>query len=128
MPTYKTRQRDAILAYLAKNPGSTHTAREIIDNVPVGEATVFRTLKHLTEEGVLKRFSDGGTGSVYQYDGCHGDHLHLKCSGCGALFHLDCHFVEEIARHFSAEHGFSLDCSQTVLYGLCADCRGRDRV
>ena len=119
---YKTKQRHAILDYFAASPENTHTAREIIDALSVSEATVFRTLTHLTDEGLLKRFT-GPHGSTYQYSGCGGHHMHLKCKTCGVLVHLECSFAEEIMRHFATEHHFALDKEDTVFYGLCENCR-----
>ena len=123
---YKTKQRNAILAYFEKDPGTVYTAREIIDALSVSEATVFRTLTLLTDEGLLKRFT-GPHGSTYQYSGCGGHHMHLKCKTCGTLVHLECSFAEEIMRHFDTEHHFVLDKEETVFYGLCESCREGER-
>lgn len=119
---YQTRQRHAILAYLAASPHTSHTARELIDNLHISEPTVFRTLTYLTEEGLLKRFT-GPHGATYQYSGCGGHHMHLKCKTCGALTHLECSFAEEILQHFATEHHFLLDEEDTVFYGLCEQCK-----
>jgi len=119
--TYKTKQRDAILQFFSASPHISYTAREVIEALSVGEATVFRNLTMLTKEGLLKRFSDKN-GAVYQFSGCDGHHMHLKCKLCGTLVHLDCLFAEEISHHFAKEHGFLLDQEQTVLYGLCENC------
>jgi len=123
--TYKTKQRDAILAFFDAHPGGCFTAKDICRALPVGEATVFRTLALLTEEGAIRKFADEGRGAVYRLSGCRENHIHLKCKTCGRLIHLDCGFMEEITRHFSAEHGFSLDCGTTILYGLCDGCGGK---
>lgn len=119
---YQTKQRHAILAYLAASPHTSHTARELIDSLHISEPTVFRTLTYLTEEGLLKRFT-GPHGAVYQYIGCGGHHMHLKCKACGSLVHLECSFAEEILRHFSEEHHFMLDEEDTIFYGFCDNCR-----
>jgi hypothetical protein len=29
----------------------------------------------------------------------------------------------EFARHLLIEHGFSVNCGQSILYGICSDCR-----
>ena len=123
---YHTKQRHAILDYFAASPDTGHTAREVIDALAISEATVFRTLTHLTEEGLLRRFSDS-RGSTYQYSGCGGQHMHLKCKTCGTLVHLECSFAEEIMRHFATEHRFALDKEDTVFYGLCEQCAGREQ-
>ena len=50
------------------------------------------------------------------------EHLHLKCVQCGRIYHLDCHFMDEVRAHLMAEHGFTLQCEGSVLYGLCRHC------
>ncbi len=124
---YKTKQRDAILQYFSDKPHTSHTARDVIDACGISEATVFRSLTHLTDEGLLKRFTTPH-GSTYQYSGCGGHHMHLKCKSCGTLVHLECSFAEEIMRHFAAEHHFALDKEETVFYGFCEECRKGDNV
>ncbi len=124
---YKTKQRDAVLQYFTHTPDACHTARDVIDALSISEATVFRTLTHLTDEGLLKRFTTPH-GSTYQYSGCGGRHMHLKCKTCGVLVHLECSFAEEIMHHFAAEHHFMLDKEETVFYGFCEACRKGETV
>ena len=125
--TYRTRQRDGILRFFTEHPDRCFTARDLVGQVDAGEATIFRTLAALTEEGKLKKFTGGsGESAYYQFNNAGCDlHLHLKCRGCGKLFHMDCAFMQEILAHFRNEHGFSVDCGQTVIYGLCGDCTGQ---
>lgn len=132
MGKYKTRQRDEILNYFRDNSGKCLSARDVCGGVSCGEATVFRTLASLTEEGLLKRFNgDSGRGecAFYQLSSCEEEHIHLKCSKCGTLIHMDCGFVRNIEEHFRKEHGFVLDCRKTVIYGLCSKCaeNGEDK-
>ncbi|MEG2174399.1 MAG: Fur family transcriptional regulator, partial [Oscillospiraceae bacterium] len=91
----------------------------------VGRATVYRCLDRLVEQGALRRFAAGeGASACYQFvpdDGCI-DHHHLKCTGCNALLHVECGLLDSLAAHLLSDHGFVLDTTKTVLYGLCADC------
>ena len=125
---YKTKQRDAVLRFFMDHADSCFTVKDVYAHVDAGEATVFRAITSLTEAGLLRKFTVGsgrGECASYQYDNCHGksEHIHLKCEGCGELIHMDCAFMETILSHFSEEHGFSVDCGRTVVYGLCAACR-----
>ena len=52
--------------------------------------------------------------------------LHLKCVRCGRIYHLDCHFMDEVRAHLMAEHGFTLQCEGSVLYGLCRSCAANE--
>ena len=54
------------------------------------------------------------------------EHLHLKCTRCGRLFHLDCDFMDELRQHLLEEHGFLLQCSGDLLHGLCQECAAKE--
>ena len=53
--TYKTRQRDEILRFFTEHKDCCFSARDLIGQVDAGEATVFRALATLTNEGKLKK-------------------------------------------------------------------------
>jgi DNA-binding transcriptional regulator YhcF (GntR family) len=77
------------------------------------------------EQRIMKYVADKGEKAVFQYvdEGRHcREHLHLKCVQCGRIYHLDCHFMDEVRAHLMAEHGFTLQCEGSVLYGLCRRC------
>lgn len=123
---YKTKQRDEILSFFTEHGDSCFTARDVCQKVSCGEATVFRTIASLTEEGKLKRFvsGDGRSTAYYQLNSCEHDcgHIHLKCNKCGQLIHMDCGFIKELLSHFTTEHNFTVDSGKTVIYGLCEGC------
>ncbi len=129
---YKTKQRDEILRFFMDNEDECFSAKDIIGKVEAGEATVFRTLASLAEEGKIKRFTGGsghGDCAYYQFNSSEAcaSHIHLKCQNCGKLIHMDCTFMEEIVSHFRREHAFVVDCGKTVIYGLCGDCAGLEQ-
>ena len=77
----------------------------------------------------VKYVADKGEKAVFQYvdEGRHcREHLHLKCVQCGRIYHLDCHFMDEVRAHLMAEHGFTLQCEGSVLYGLCRHCAQKE--
>ena len=41
---------------------------------------------------------------------------------CGRLFHTECAYLNTLSEHIKNEHGFLVDGSKTVLYGLCKTC------
>ncbi len=122
---YRTKQRDSILAYFASHPDVCLSAKDIIESpeIEVGEATVFRCLAHLTEEGLIKKYASDD-GALYQYthtEACN-HHFHLKCLHCGKILHLHCDLMHSLSAHIESDHGFSVDVSRTVIYGYCKDC------
>ena len=130
---YNTKQRDEIVEFFSRHRGKCFSAKDIIRSgeIKSGEATVYRTLSKLAENGVLKRFIDGASGACYQLvesSDCD-KHFHLKCEKCGKLIHVDCGFMAEIKQHIEASHDFYVDLGKTVFYGLCGDCsKGVDNV
>lgn len=128
---YQTEGRQRLLQFLAKNPDRQFTAEEICRAVNGGEqgkSSVYRQLSGLCREDAVRCFRSAQLGrSVYQYVGgeccdCR-NHFHAKCMQCGRMEHLACGDSSEFARHLLTEHGFDIDCGQSMLYGLCADCR-----
>ena len=129
---YHTRQRDAVLSYIASLGGTHVTATQIAEHfaaleTPIGRTTIYRQLDKLTASGEIRRFiTDGISGACYQLAdrAAHCEtHLHLKCDDCGKLEHLDCDALEEMHHHVQAEHAFLVNSIKTVLYGKCASCQ-----
>lgn len=107
---------DMILDYLAEN------------GTPVGKATVYRYLDLLEKQEMVRKYqTDDRRKACYQYaedmSACR-CHYHLKCLNCGKLFHITCNELDHVAEHMLKEHGFLVDESRTVYYGVCAKCRG----
>ena len=128
---YNTQGRSRILDYLIAQSGRTVDVNEIKramahDGNDVNITTIYRYLDKLTADGsVMKYVAENGTRAVYQYVGqkrhCD-EHLHMQCTKCGCIIHLDCHFMDEIADHVLKEHGFHIQCRNSISYGLCEKC------
>ena len=131
---YQTRQKQIIYAFFAENPHFQFSAKEVASQLKqtaqIGESTVYRLIKKLTEDGEIRRFhGKNGKAVVYQFAGksAHCDaHFHLKCSDCGQLFHLDCGLVKDFEAHMDSHHGFFIDHTKTVIYGTCAHCHKKE--
>ena len=124
-PGYKTKQRDAVLAYFEARPCEYITAKELIRATGVGEATIYRTLSKFVKEGVLKKIvKHDSDGTCYQYQPHAHEHscFQLKCVGCGRSIRLECGFAQDMQQHIQAEHAFFVDCDKTVIYGRCGRC------
>ncbi|MBR4427301.1 MAG: transcriptional repressor [Spirochaetales bacterium] len=128
---YTTQSRSRILEFLKSQSTRTVDVSDIrralaTDGNEVNITTIYRYLDKLTSDGtVMKYVAENGTRAVYQYVGerrhCE-DHLHLQCTKCGCIIHLDCRFMDEIAEHVLREHGFSIQCRNSIIYGLCEKC------
>lgn len=129
-----TRQKRLILACLQEQRDQHISADEIIEllkasGLAVGKATVYRVLKQLEEEGVVKRYQIAeGVGACYQYVGRHSvcnEHYHLLCSGCGAVTHVDSDLIRRFTGEMLQQHQFQIDERKTVFYGVCSRCANR---
>ena len=89
----------------------------------VGYATVYRTLKMLTESGVVQehKFGDGHT--RYELADANSHHDHLICLECGRVDEFVDDVIEKRQKAVAESNGYALAQHQLALYGYCADCR-----
>ena len=134
--TYNKHLRQSLLDYLVLHPDRQFTANELCQALTGsserGKSSVYRHISALCNDGVLQKFrNDTADRNVYQYVGercdC-GSHFHEKCLRCGSLRHIDCADSTAFAQHLLLEHGFSVNCGQSILYGICAACREKGEV
>ena len=131
--SYKTKQKEILVNYLASKKGTHFTAGEICDYMKsqgetIGQSTVYRRLESLVDEGILNKYTvDGTSPACFEYVGeeSHGEEVcyHCKCEKCGKLIHLHCEEMKEIQEHLLKGHQFMMDPKRTVFYGLCEQCR-----
>lgn len=129
---YNTIARTKIKEYLSENSDKGVTVQDINDfllsqGLGVNITTIYRYLDKLTKEGqLMKHPSKDGSQGVYQLTNtsghCH-EHLHLQCTKCGTIMHLDCDNMGEFSRHIREEHGFVISCRNSIIYGLCQECQ-----
>jgi len=130
--SYRTKNKDFIMNYLEQHGDHRISAQDLYDamikqNLSVNMATIYRHLERLSEDGsVLRIKSNADDRNYYQYVGSHvncEDHLHMQCSECGRMFHLECRFMDDISDHLLTHHGFQINCQKSLLVGLCAQCQ-----
>lgn len=129
--TYQTQQRKILLNFLVSASDRQFTIEEIIEGLNkdgrnIAQSSVYRLMKKLVEEGVVRRHSKGDSRQyVYQIiesKECH-THLHLQCTECGKLVHLSHEATKEARQWMKGATGFDLDQEKTYLYGKCVDCK-----
>lgn len=139
MAEYETRQRRALLDFLNAHPDGAFSVEELHTELcasapdePVpGKSTLYRLMGKLVSEGLVKRFpGEHGRQFSYQIVACEAcgacdAHLHLKCTACGCLYHMDHAVSERIMSEVLMRSDFSLDERETVLFGVCSECRQR---
>lgn len=125
---YNTEARSNILEFLRTNRDKSFSAEEIFSEIAhtgVGKSTVFRQLSKLSASSEIKRITSEGSRFVsYQYvDRRHcASHLHLKCTGCGRLFHLDDAVSMLLVEKIKNANSFSVDTG-AFIPGECESCK-----
>lgn len=132
---YRSKNRDALISYLRDREGDHVTVNEIHDHFrqsgsSMGVATIYRQLEQLVADGQMRKYLvDSSSAACFEYIGAQEGHarfVHCKCEKCGRILHIDRSEIEEMARLLEERSGFRMDNVQTVLYGVCGDCRVLD--
>lgn len=91
-------------------------------NPRIGYATVYRTMKLLTDCGLAaeRHFRDGE--ARYESADDH-HHDHLICETCGMIVEFEEDRIEALQAEIAQRMGFELSGHKMELYGRCADCR-----
>ena len=128
MKTYNTHQRKALLDFLQSNSEKAFTIEEIVRNMSeneISQSTAYRLMTKLVEDGLVHRSVKGNSRSfVYQFinnEKCEG-HLHIKCTDCGKVYHLDHGISDHMQKDIKTTTGFEID-THTVLLGKCNTCK-----
>jgi Fur family ferric uptake transcriptional regulator len=96
-------------------------------NSNIGYATVYRTLKLLTECGLAapRQFGDGQTRYEVSDDIAH-HHDHLICAQCGLILEFENEEIEKLQDEMAARlGGFKVVRHKLELYGLCPKAMGQ---
>jgi Fur family ferric uptake transcriptional regulator len=128
----RTSQRDLILEVFLQTErhlSSEDLYRLVQKKDPtIGQTTVYRTLKLLSEAGLARevRFGDGRTHYEHQYK--HQHHDHMICSQCGKIIEFFSAELEAIQDAMAAKHKFEVTQHLLRIIGLCAECRRANRL
>lgn len=119
-----TPQRRAIIQVLLESNGTHPTAERIFTRVQssmpdMSPATVYNTLRELTEIGVLLEL-DLGLGERL-YDLNTADHAHLVCLGCGRVEDVE-HDHELPVISLEQARGFQVVDRDLIFRGYCPTC------
>ena len=124
-----TKQRKALLNYLSLHADERLSAKQLEDALKsegISISAVYRNLSELEREGKVRRVNNSGSREVfYQYtdsDHCK-DCLHLSCEKCGKTYHMNSAVAQTLIENLAQSDEFTIDKANTVLYGVCGDCR-----
>ncbi len=124
-----TDQRKLIVETFFQSPNHV-SIEELLSQVraqdpKVGYATVYRTLKLLTECGVAfeRKFGDGLTRYELADESSH--HDHLICVDCGKIIEFEEPQIEELQEKIAKRYGFTVKSHKHEMYGTCSDCQAK---
>lgn len=84
----------------------------------LNQATVYRNLKLLLDQGWLNQINHPTLGVLYECSG-KAHHHHFHCHGCNRVFELPgCSLNQETA----APAGFIVEAHEIFLFGICPSC------
>ncbi len=123
----RSEQRQLIMEVFLKTEKHL-TAEELYDmvkkkNPSIGYATIYRTMKLLTEAELCRELlvDDGVTRYEHLYD--HKHHDHLICTECKTFIEIESPEIEALQEKIAKKNGFLLTKHRLDLYGLCRNCR-----
>ena len=118
-----TKQKQLILETLKKNKNHP-TILELYDEIKniddsVGQATVYRNVNKLVEEGKVKKII---TDSGCHYDSDCNIHYHLECDKCGKIIEVFDEKYFSMIRRLEAEYSIKIEDSNVLFKGICDKC------
>ncbi|MBQ7627979.1 MAG: transcriptional repressor [Clostridiales bacterium] len=128
---YSTKSSQAIMDYISGEKEGSFSAKDVHDyletrGITANLSTIYRNLDKLVDKNILVKFrsskSDSGLYRVVDTThSCH-RHLHLQCRKCGKIYHLSGEFMNTIDSYIKSGYNFTLDCQNSLLTGICAEC------
>ncbi|MFU8773455.1 MAG: Fur family transcriptional regulator [Anaerolineales bacterium] len=96
-----------------------HQARKITPGMT--EATVYRTLSFLSEQGLALEAHVGSGQLVYEI--AERDHHHLICRKCGKSPEIEHAMLQALYQELQKKTGFLIDSTHMTFFGLCSKCQ-----
>jgi Fur family ferric uptake transcriptional regulator len=90
----------------------------------IGQATVYRTLKLLTESGMAREVDFGDGVLRYEHEFGHSHHDHLICLRCKKSIEVLDPAIEALQERLAERHGFLIKGHRMDMFGICRECAG----
>lgn len=117
-----TPERAAILDAVLQTEG-LFEAEQLADDLkrggnPTSRATVYRTLTHLTDAGIVKQVFLGQRSAHYEVIAGRETNDYIVCVETGQVVAVPGELLKSLREKLAAEHGFTALSHQFVIYGL----------
>lgn len=89
----------------------------------VSRATVYRTLNHLCQAGLVRKVMRRDGRSFYEAEYGHSHHDHMLCVECGRVIEFCDNYIERLQERICRRHDFEPRDHVMAIRGLCKACR-----
>ena len=126
-----TAERRAVLEHAFRHFG--HFAVDSLvrslrrDGSRISRATVYRTVRHLVEAGLLRRYDLGTGPAIYEPAFGRTHHEHLVCIYCGAMEEFVQPRIERLQDEVCRRHRFRALSHTLQIHGICRSCQPEGR-
>jgi Fur family ferric uptake transcriptional regulator len=117
-----TAQRVAVLEVL--HDGGHLSPAQVYKRVGrtgMNEATVYRTLEFLADNGII--FSTHNAGGHLTYELSSHNHHHLVCRSCGAQVDVEPDLIQKAITQLERQTGYQVNAGHITFFGLCPACQ-----
>jgi len=122
-----TPQRLIVLDILRDAPGhlsaGTVLERALARYPYLNQATVYRALTWLRDQGLATAVDLGNGHTEYEYRRAGEHHHHLVCERCRQTIALDDALVAPLAEAIRTRHGFAPRLDHLAVFGVCRACQ-----
>ena len=128
-----TSQRETILAIFREQEHGTHLSAEELYGIlkerasNVSLATTYRTLKLLSQLGLLRELDFAEGHKHYELKQDNQPHQHIICLACNRTLEFEDHFLEEAGQKIGARYNFEVIDAQFKIFGMCPNCRSQQK-
>lgn len=125
----RTSQRDLIMEIFLRT--EDHLTSEDLyylvqkEDPTVGNTTVYRTLKLLTEAGLAREVRFGDNKTYYEHHYNHEHHDHMICTECGEVIEFFSPAIESLQEQMAENFGFRPTHHSLRMWGVCSACQNR---
>jgi Fur family transcriptional regulator, ferric uptake regulator len=95
-------------------------------NTDLGQTTVYRALRVLTEAGLARELVINGE-AHYESNFQRDHHDHLICSTCGAIIEFHDEEIERLQEVVAKKFGFTIESHRHEIFGQCKNCGPRKK-
>lgn len=93
----------------------------------IGQTTVYRTLKLLTDAGLAREVRLGDGRTYYEHHFEHEHHDHMICTGCGLVIEFFSPELEAKQDEMADKYNFKPTHHSLRILGICEECQRKEK-